>query len=133
MQKYLLFFAFICLLAGCNDREKIVVYPNNENAQQREEVQQMLNDAKGIDQANVVLLNKELFVAIQLKPFEKWNKQKIEKQWQKKLQDKFSNQNVHVSTDFKLFWESSKLMEQQDQQKVLDELKHLKKLAKEET
>jgi hypothetical protein len=123
----------ILLLAGCGEREKVMMYPNEGDEQQAKKIQQILEDADEVDQANVLFLQNELFVSLQLKPFDKWNKRKHEEKWKKKLEKNFPNETVHVSTDFKLFWESTKLMEEKDQQKVMDELQELKKLAKEET
>ena len=123
----------ILLLAGCGERDKVVMYPNSGDEQVAKEIQQILDKADEIEQANVVFLQNELFVSIQLKPFDKWKKKKHEKKWKEKLEKKFPNETVHVSADYKLFWESTKLMEEKNQQKVLDELQKLKKLAKEET
>lgn len=133
MWKWLYVMSFIFLLAGCGDREKIMMYPGNNDEDQQKKIEQLIEEDAAIEEANVLLLEKELFVALQLKPLKKWNKQKIEKKWKKKLEQQFSNREVLVSTDFKLFWESTKLMDEKDQQKVLQELKELKKLAKEET
>lgn len=41
--------------------------------------------------------------------------------------------NVLVSSDFKMHWETQKLLEEEDEKKVTDEVKKLKDLAKEET
>ena len=123
----------ILLLAGCGERDKVMMYPNSGDEQEVKEIQQILEEADEIEQANVVFVQNELFVSLQLKPFDKWKKQKHEKQWKEKLEKKFPNETVEVSTDFKLFWETTKLMEEKNQQKVLDELHKLKKLAKEET
>ena len=123
----------ILLLAGCGEREKVMMYPNEGDEQKAKEIQQLIEKADEVDQANVLLLQNELFVSLQLKPFDKWKKQKHEKKWKEKLEKRFPNETVHVSTDYKLFWESKKLMEEKNQQKVLDKLHKLKKLAKEET
>ncbi len=123
----------VLLLVGCNDREKVVMYPDTNDEQVSKEIRELLEEAKAIEEANVVFLQDELFVAMQLKPFEKWKKQKYEKDWKKKLEKRFPNEKVHVSTDFKLFWESKKLMDVKNHEKVLEKIKKLKKLAKEET
>lgn len=123
----------LLLLAGCGEREKVMMYPNSSDEQEAKGIKQTLEKADEIEKANVVFLQNELFVSLQLKPFDKWNKQKHEKEWKEKLEKEFPNETVHVSSDFKLFWESTKLMEEKDQQKVLDEVQKLKKLIKEET
>lgn len=133
MWKALMTLSLLLLLAGCNDREKVVTYSMTDNVQNQQEVENLLEEDSAIEQANLLVIEDELFVAMQLKPLEKWNREKIEKDWKKKLEQQFSDSTVNVSADFKMFWESTKLMQEKDQKKILKELHHLKKLAKEET
>lgn len=133
MRKAFMALSLILLLAGCNDREKVLTYAMTDNVQNQQEVEKLLEADSAIEQANILVIEDELFVAMQLKPMEKWNRQKIEQDWQKKLEKQFSDSTVNVSADFKMFWESTKLMEEKDQQKMMKELSQLKKLAKEET
>lgn len=133
MWKTLMTLSLLLLLAGCNDREKVVTYSMTDNEQSQQEIEKLLEEDSAIEQANILVIEDELFVAMQLKPMKKWNRQKIEQDWQKKLEKQFSDSTVNVSTDFKMFWESTKLIEEKDQQKMLNKLDHLKKLSKEET
>ena len=123
----------LLLLAGCSERENVMTYKNSNDDKLQSEVAQLFKEDDQIEHANILLVENEIFVALQLKPFSKWNKQKIEKKWQKKIEEQFEEKTVLVSTDFKLYWESSKLLEEKSQQKVQTELQHLKKLSKEET
>lgn len=122
----------ILLLVGCGEQEKFATYEQTNMEEKQQQIKGKLKEAKEIEAANIVVIYDEIFVALQVKPWQKWNKQKIEKRWQKKLEKEFPNDTVHVSTDFKLHWESTKLLEQ-NQGKVMDEIEQLKKLAKEET
>lgn len=124
----------ICLLlvSGCGAQSKIATYEQTNATEKQQQIKAQLEEAKEIDIANIVVIYDEIFVALQVKPWQKWNKQKIERSWQKKLENEFPNDTVHVSTDFKMHWESTKLLEQ-DQGKVIDKVEQLKKLAKEET
>ena len=133
MWKVFMALSLLLLIAGCNDREKVETYALTDNAENQQEVEKLLKEDDAIEQANLLVFDDELFVAMQLKPFKKWNREKIEKDLKKKLEDKFSDSKVNVSADFKMFWESTKLMEENDQKKMLKELHELKKLAKEET
>lgn len=133
MWKALMTLSLLLILAGCNDREKVVTYELTDNVQNQQEIKKLLKEDHAIEQANLLVIEDELFVAMQLKPLKKWNREKIEQDWKKKLEDKFSDSKVNVSADFKMFWESTKLMEEKDQKKMLKELHALKKLAKEET
>ncbi|MGE7022826.1 YhcN/YlaJ family sporulation lipoprotein [Solibacillus cecembensis] len=133
MRKWFVVACFALLLVGCGEREKVFVYQSGNEEQNKQEIQHLLKEADVVDEANVIFLNDELFVAIQVKPWKKWNRMKVEESWQKKLEQKFTNLNVTVSTDFKMFWETTKIIDEQGQQDVQEKIHDLKKLAKEET
>ena len=133
MTKKWLVAVLLLLLAGCSEQEKIRSYSKTSNEQLKHQIAQIMKENDAIESANIIALENELFVAMQLKPFSKWKKQKIEKQWQQKLEKQFEENVVLISADFKLYWESSKLLDESNEQKVLEELHRLKKLSKEET
>lgn len=133
MRKALLGISLVLILTGCGDREKVMTYSKTDNTQHQQEVEKLFEKDSDIEQVNIVVIENEIFVAMQLKPLKKWNRQKIEDRWQKKLEKQYEGTTVNVSADFKMFWESSKLMEEKNQKKMMEELQHLKKLAKEET
>lgn len=133
MRKWFVVTCFVLLLVGCGEREKISVYQSVNDENNKQEIQRLLEEANEIDEANVIFLKDELVVAMQVKPWEKWRRKKVEDRWEKKLEEEFANLKVTVSSDFKLFWETSKIMKESDQQTVHDEIQSLKKLAKEET
>lgn len=80
-----------------------------------------------------IMVEDELLIAIQVKPWLGFKEQKVEKRLQKEIEEKYPDLNVLVSSDYKMHWETQKLLEEQDEKKVTDELKKLKELAKEET
>lgn len=133
MRKALLGISLVLILTGCGDREKVMTYSKTDNTQHQQEVEKLFEKDSDIEQVNILVIENEIFVAMQLKPLKKWNRQKIEDRWQKKLEKQYEGSTVNVSADFKMFWESSKLMEEKNQKKMMKELQHLKKLAKEET
>ena len=133
MRILLTIFLIPFILAGCNDEQKITVYQSVYDTEKESEVYDMLEQSKDIEQANVIFINDELFVALQVKPWKGLTKEKIEKKWQDKLEKEYPDLQVVVSSDFKMFWESTKLMEEEDRQKVSEKVDKLKKLAKEET
>ena len=122
----------ILLLTACGAEQKVSTYTAASDPEKQQEIQKMLEGAKEIESANIIILNDEVLVAMQVKPWKGWVKEKIEKKWQKKIEKAYPNLQVDVSTDFKLHWESLKLLEEQDSQKVAKKMKKLKKLAKEE-
>ena len=128
-----IFLSCFILLAGCGREEKVEMYQHIDDKELKTELKEMVEKSKDIDQANVILVGDKLLAAIQVNPWKRYKKQKIESEWQKKLEKKYPNLKVVVSTDFKLYWESTKLLEEKDRQKVTDKIDSLKKLAKEET
>lgn len=128
-----IFLSCFILLAGCGSEEKVEMYQHIDDKEKKTELKEMVEKSKDIDQANVILVGDKLLAAIQVNPWKRYKKQKIESEWQKKLEKKYPNLKVVVSTDFKLYWESTKLLEEADRQKVKDKIDSLKKLAKEET
>ena len=46
----------------------------------------MVEKSKDIDQANVILIDDKLLAALQVTPWKRYKKQKIESEWQKKLE-----------------------------------------------
>ncbi|MEK4228506.1 YhcN/YlaJ family sporulation lipoprotein [Solibacillus sp. FSL H8-0538] len=123
----------LLLLSGCGSEQKVSIYQSVNDSEKESEVKEMLEQSEDIEQANVIFIDEELFVALQVKPWKKFKKKKIENKWQKKLEEQYSNLQVLVSSDFKLFWETTKLLEEEDRQKVTEKIDVLKKLAKEET
>lgn len=128
-----IFLSCFILLAGCGREEKVEMYQHIDDKEKKTELKEMVEKSKDIDQANIILVGDKLLAAIQVNPWKRYKKQKIESEWQKKLEKKYPNLKVVVSTDFKLYWESTKLLEEADRQKVTDKIDSLKKLAKEET
>lgn len=128
-----IFLSCFILLAGCGREEKVEMYQHIDDKEKKTELKEMVEKSNDIDQANVILVGDKLLAAIQVNPWKRYKKQKIESEWQKKLEKKYPNLKVVVSTDFKLYWESTKLLEEADRQKVKDKIDSLKKLAKEET
>ena len=128
-----IFLGCLILLAGCGREEKVEMYQHINDTEKKEELKEMVEKSKDIDQANVILIDDKLLAALQVTPWKRYKKQKIESEWQKKLEKKYPNLKVTVSTDFKLYWESTKLLEEENRKKVIDKIDSLKKLAKEET
>lgn len=75
----------LVLMAGCSEQEQVETYTNTNDDKLQSEIAQLFKDDDQIEHANILLVDNEIFVALQLKPFAKWKKQKIEEKWQKKL------------------------------------------------
>lgn len=121
----------LSLLSGCGEKEKFIVYGSSEN---EKEVEAILKEQKFVDKTTVIQYDNSMLVAVQIKPWDKWKKTKLEKKLQKKFDEKYPNKDVFVSADYKIFYEANKIKrEQVEDNKLKDTIKKLKKLAKEET
>ncbi|MEK4285568.1 MULTISPECIES: hypothetical protein [Ureibacillus] len=130
--KKLVFPIFLSVfLFGCNDEKTLEV--NSMNGQEVEEVTTIMKNEDDIYSGRAILVEDQLLVAIQAKPWLDYKKTKIEKNLKKKLEESFPEYDITVSSDFKLYWEAQKLITEEDSEKVKKQLNKLKKLKKEET
>lgn len=121
----------LSLISGCGEKEKFSVYGSPEN---EKEVEATLKEQKFVDKATVIQYDNSMLVAVQIKPWDKWKKAKLEKKLQKKFDEKYPKKKVFVSTDYKIFYEANKIKRDQlEDNKLKDKIKKLKKLAKEQT
>lgn len=134
MKKIASFFFVPLLLAGCSDNDKTIeVYDVLDDAEKRVEVREILDSNKDIYSGTAIFVNNDLLVAVQAKPWLDYKKEKIEKELTEQFEEQFSQLDVLVSADYKLFWEANKLINEEDSKKVEDQVKKLKELEKEET
>lgn len=127
--------ALFCIpffLFGCSG-EQLVEVKNTANAEQNQNVEEVIKNSNDVYAGNAIFIDDQLLVAVQAKPWLDYKKSKIEKNLKKQIEEKYPNLEVFVSADYKLYWETQKLLEEEDEKKVSDELEKLKKLAKEET
>lgn len=122
------------VLAGCGDsKEKLSTFYATYDDEKASQIEDVLQQEKDIEHANIIFIEDKILVAMQVKPWLRYKKQKIEKKVEEDLKRKIPDADLIVSTDFKLHWESEKLIEENDKEKLNDEIDQLKKLAKEET
>lgn len=133
MKKTLFSLIFATLfITGCSGEKKVQIN-NDMNDEQNEMVNQVIEDTNEVHSAIAVFAEDQLLVAVQAKPWLDYKKRKIEKELKKELEKKFPNLKVAVSADYKLYWESQKLLDEEDDKKVTKQVEKLKKLAREET
>lgn len=119
------------LLNGCAEKEKFIVYGSPQN---EEEVEALIKEEDFVDRTTVIQYDDSMLVAVQIKPWDKWRKAKLEKKLQKKFEKQYPNKDVFVSADYKIFYEANKIKKDQiEDNKLNDKIKKLIKLAKEET
>lgn len=128
---FVLFVPF--LLFGCSKEQSIQTADASIDEKDRLEIEDMVKSKKEVYSGTVILVDNELLVAIQVNPWIGFKEQKVEKRLQKEIEEKYPDLDVVVSSDYKILWESEKLLKEEDEQKVSDEMKKLKELAKEET
>lgn len=121
----------LMLLNGCAEKEKFIVYGPSQNGS---EVEALIKEEDYVERSTVIYYDDSMLVAVQIKPWEKWKKAKLEKKLQKKFEKKYPNKDVFVSADYKIFYEANKIKKDQiEDNKLNDKITELKDLAKEET
>lgn len=129
-----LIIVFSCLtffLTACSSDQQIEIYTQSE--EEKQSLEDTLKNTEGIVAGTAIFVEDELLVAIQVNPWLGFKERKVEKKLQKELEEQYPNLNVLVSTDYKLFWESNQLLDEEKKEKLGEEVKKLKDLAKEET
>ncbi|MCM3386551.1 hypothetical protein LG296_05245 [Ureibacillus chungkukjangi] len=120
-------------LIGCSSEQTIQVSGITTDEEKRAEIESLIRDKKDVYTGTAIMVQDEVLIAIQVNPWLGFKEQKVEKELQKEIEEKYPDMNVLVSSDFKMHWETQKLLEEEDEKKVTDEVKKLKDLAKEET
>ena len=134
MRKILLAVCCCVVLVGCGDtEEKLSTFYATHDNEKASKIEEILGQEKDIEHANIIFIEDKILVAMQVKPWLRYKKKKIEKKVEEDLTKEFPSSDLIVSTDFKLHWESQKLIDKNNKEKLNDEVDQLKKLAKEET
>ena len=134
MRKIMLAVCCCVVLVGCGDtKEKLSTFYATYDDEKSNKIEAILEQEKDIEHANVIFIEDKILVAMQVKPWLRYKKKKIEKKVEEDLKKEFPTSDLIVSSDFKLHWESTKLIDKNDKEKLNDEVDQLKKLSKEET
>lgn len=129
-----LLICLLFLLVGCSEKQELNVLSDKADAEKKEQILELIKEEDKIEKANVISLKDEWLIAVQIKPWLKFNKSKFDESFQKKLEKVVSSDQLIFSNDLKIFNESTKLVEKKhDSKKLKKELDRLRELAKEET
>ena len=123
----------LLLLTACGDEVVIQSNEQQNNKTIQQEIEQKLKDDDAITRANIISVNDEWLISYEMKPLDKWRKKKHLNSLKKSIEKLDSSQNFTISNDFKIFLESKKLLEKQDDEEIKKRIKELKKLMEEET
>lgn len=132
MRKGLIPILLLLLLSGCSENENHFKIKNDANVNTTK-MEEAIRSDKRITKAVSVIYEKEIIVAIQLKTFSRFNKDKIEKKLQKEIAKHYEDLDVIVSADMKIVQEVNKINKLEDQDAIAKEIKKVKMLNKEET
>lgn len=132
IRKIGLFLTLLFLLTGCTSPEQKIQFKNAED-RDVEKAEKIFRDEKRIEGAVAVFSEKDLLVGMQVEPFARFRKTKIEQEIHKKLEKAYPENKVTVSADLKIYREAKKLIDDKSEKKISKKIKDLKKLSKEET
>lgn len=124
---------FCIVLVGCSEKiDKFTVVNPYSSDSELTKLKNELQQEKHVERAIAIFAGEQLLVSVQLNPWRKWQRESIESKLQKKYAKQYSQYDVLVSTDYKIYFESSKLVNAEGK-KLNKEVKQLKELAREET
>ena len=125
--------AGLCLLvAGCGaDGEEIRV--SGGEPEDNRKVQEILGEEEQITSAVVVFVKEDLLVGVEVSPLNRYRKAKIEEELAGKMEKAFPDETVTLSADLKIYWETDKLEEIKEEDKLHKKVETIKSLSKEET
>lgn len=130
---FILMMMFCVVLVGCSEKiDKYTVINPYSSDSEITKLREELQHEKYVERAIAIFAGEQLLVSVQLNPWRKWQRESIESKLQKKYEKQYSQYDVLVSTDYKIYFESSKLVDEQGG-KLNKEVKQLKELAREET
>ena len=125
--------ALLFFLTACGDEVVIQSNEQQDNATIQQKIEQKIKEDEAITRANIISVNDEWLISYEMKPLEKWRKQKHLKALKKSIEEIDSSQKFIISNDYKLFIESEKLLKKQNDEEIKKRMKELKKLMEEET
>ncbi|MFC7365379.1 MULTISPECIES: hypothetical protein [Bhargavaea] len=121
------------LLAGCGAGAGEIRVSGGE-PEENQKVEEVLKEEDGrIVSAVAVFVEEDLLVGIQVKPLSRFSKTKIEEELTKEMEKAFPEETVTLSADLKIFWETDKLDELEEEDKLHKKVETIKSLSKEET
>jgi len=121
------------LLGGCTgDIEEFAVSDEYLSTEDSTALKNELKSDEHVERAVAVFFDDKLIVAVQLNPWIKWKRARIEEKLQKKYSEKYPHYDVLVSADYKIYLESIKLYKDKTGRNP-EKLEELKALAREET
>ena len=86
LRKILLAVCCCVVLVGCgNTDEKLSTFYATYDQEKATKIEEMLEQEKDIDHANVIFIEDKILVAMQVKPWKRYKKQKIEKKVEEDL------------------------------------------------
>ncbi|SER62609.1 YhcN/YlaJ family sporulation lipoprotein [Psychrobacillus sp. OK032] len=130
MKKILYISLVLLLLTACSNEREEAIYPAEEAPQ----LEEILNKQDTINGYRSVLNDEDILVAIDIKRMKRFNKEKIEKNLKKQLEEKFPDKEILVTGDLKVRWELEKVMDNQlNTEKLSETIEEIKSLSKEET
>ena len=119
----------VLLLTGCGQLTATYAPSDLELAQQMEDYAQ---ERKGVTDAQVVIVDKYMVVALTISPWQRYRKAKIEESLTKYWEKRHPDFELVVSADRKLQIELAK-MKYENKDDVKKDVKRLQALLKEET
>jgi uncharacterized lipoprotein YajG len=121
------------LLAGCGAGAGEIRVSGGEPEENKKVEEVLSKKDDRIASAVAVFVKEDLLVSVEVKPLSRFSKAKIEEELTKKMEKAFPDQTVTLSADLKIYWETDKLDELEEEDKLHKKVETIKSLSKEET
>ncbi|MFJ5769232.1 hypothetical protein [Psychrobacillus sp. NPDC093180] len=120
----------LLFLTACSNETNQVIYPENDLP----ELEQVLNSKEAVYGYRSVMNKDDVLVSIDIRRMHQFSENKIAKNIEKELKEKFPDKEFLVSNDLKLKWEIEKIMKQNlKNDELTKSVDEIKSLLKEET
>ncbi|MCM3756498.1 hypothetical protein M3197_03270 [Sporosarcina aquimarina] len=131
IRKILLLVFILVLLTGCSTSVGFKTVNTTDIDEQQAET--LLKEDKRIKNAVMLIHDDRLIAGLRVNTFERFSKRKIAKELSKELKKMYPDLKITVSADSKVLLETNKLIEQENEQNYVKQMKKISALVKEET
>lgn len=133
IRKIGLMLSVIFMLAACGTMNEDSIQIYNDTDEDTEEVKKLFADDARLRKAVVVFHEDEFVAGVTVGTFERFRKEKVEKELKKKVEKAYPDVDVLVSADYKVVIETEKMTKISDQQELEKKIKKIKSLSEEQT
>ncbi|AYC29032.1 hypothetical protein [Paenisporosarcina cavernae] len=135
MKRIVVFFMCCIVLSGCSSDLAINLFDASKSTDETA-IRSIFEEEDSLESVDIVFYDHTVVAAVEVNPWKKYKKAKLEKKYQKKLEKMLPEHEVLVSADLKIRWELEKVLNHPGKatvEKLSKSLDRIQRLSKEET